>query len=142
MPRATRHRHAQADILQAAAGIFARHGYHGTSMRVLARATGRGLSSFYNYFPSKEAALVALQTGAVDTLNASASAAVSVAQSADAQLYAFILNHVRYMTTHFDVMRVLVHDAKELPARQRHRVRSLKEQVLSDRGDRGPAPAG
>jgi AcrR family transcriptional regulator len=128
VPRATRHQHARADILEAAARIFARHGYNGTSMRELARATGRGLSSFYNYFPSKDAALFALQLGAFDMLNASAAAAVATSRTPDAQLYAFILNHVRYLTSHFEVMRVLVHEAKELPTRQRRQVRMLKEQ--------------
>jgi AcrR family transcriptional regulator len=127
VPRATRHRQIQADILEAAAGIFARHGYRGTSMRDLARATGRGLSNFYNYFPSKEAALFALQSDALEMLNTSAVAAMSVSRSADAQFYAFILNHVRYITAHRDAMRVLVHESKELPVRQRRQVRSLKQ---------------
>ncbi len=122
---------AISSILAAAASILARHGYHGTSMRDLAKATGRGLSSLYTYFPSKEALLFALQTRAFDTLLDSADAAVASVRTPDQRLYAFVLNHVRYFTAHDDVMRVLMHEAKVLPARQRKQVRALKERYYS-----------
>lgn len=122
---------AISSILAAAAAILARHGYHGTSMRDLAKATGRGLSSLYTYFPSKEALLFALQTRAFETLMDSADAAVASVRTPDQRLYAFVLNHVRYFTAHDDVMRVLMHEAKVLPARQRKQVRALKERYYS-----------
>lgn len=130
------HRHEQREraissILAAAASILARHGYHGTSMRDLAKATGRGLSSLYTYFPSKEALLFALQTRAFETLLDSADAAVASVRTPDQRLYAFVLNHVRYFTAHDDVMRVLMQEAKVLPARQRKQVRALKERYYS-----------
>jgi AcrR family transcriptional regulator len=126
--RAEQREQSQADILAAAAAIIARHGYHGTSMRELARATRRGLSSFYTYFPSKEALLFALQIRAFVTLTESAEVALALTSDVpEGQLYAFILNHVRYFTTHTDVMRVLVQEAKKLPAAERRRVRALKE---------------
>ena len=131
MKRESRRAEAQADILAAAAAIIACHGYHGTSMRHLAKATGRGLSSFYTYFPSKDALLFALQTRAFMTLIEAAEAAEAITDQPDAQLYAFILNHVRYFHTHNAVMRVLVQEARVLPARQRHRVRTQKERYYA-----------
>lgn len=128
--RAAQREQATASILAAAASILARHGYHGTSMRDLAKATGRGLSSFYTYFPSKEALLFALQSRAFVTLLESATAAVDAVETPEQRLYAFVLNHVRYFTTHDDVMRVLVQEAKVLPVRQRRKIRSLKEQYF------------
>jgi AcrR family transcriptional regulator len=122
---------AISSILAAAASILARHGYHGTSMRDLAKATGRGLSSLYTYFPSKEALLFALQMRAFETLLDSADAAVASVRTSDQRLYAFVLNHVRYFTAHDDVMRVLMQEAKVLPARQRKQVRALKERYYS-----------
>ncbi|HEX7758763.1 MAG TPA: helix-turn-helix domain-containing protein [Caulobacteraceae bacterium] len=47
-------------ILEAALGLFARHGYAGTSMRRLARTVGLRESSLYNHFASKEAIYHAL----------------------------------------------------------------------------------
>ncbi len=131
MTRTRRREVAQSDILSAAATFIAHNGYHGTSMRDLAKATGRGLSSLYTYFPSKEALLFALQTRAFDTLLDSADAAVASVRTPDQRLYAFVLNHVRYFTAHDDVMRVLMHEAKVLPARQRKQVRALKERYYS-----------
>lgn len=131
MKRETRRADAQADILAAASAILARHGYHGASMRDLAKATGRGLSSFYTYFPSKPALLFALQTRAFVTLIDAAEAAAAAVDPPDRRLYAFILNHVRYFTEHNDVMRVLVQEARVLPARQRHRVRALKTEYYA-----------
>jgi AcrR family transcriptional regulator len=128
--RESRRAEAQADILAAAAPILARHGYHGTSMRDLAKATGRGLSSFYTYFPSKDALLVALQTRAFMALIDAAQAASAVTSGADRRLYGFILNHVQYFSTHAAVMRVLVQEARVLPPKDRRRVRAQKERYF------------
>lgn len=42
------------EILAAAAALFDRHGHHGTGMRTLARATGRGPANFDNCFTAKD----------------------------------------------------------------------------------------
>lgn len=115
------------EILAAAAHLLASHGYHGMSMRDLARATGMSLANLYNYFGSKEDLVFALQTRAFDTLIASAEQALEGVHGAEERLYAFILSHVRYITTHRDVTRVLVEEAGELPPKRRHAVRALKE---------------
>ncbi len=48
------------DILAAAAAVFARHGYRGTSLERVATALGVGKSSLYHYFPTKEALFASL----------------------------------------------------------------------------------
>jgi AcrR family transcriptional regulator len=115
------------DILAAAAHLLASRGYHGMSMRDLARATGMSLANLYNYFGSKEDLVFALQTRAFETLIASAEQALEGVEGAEERLYAFILSHVRYITTHRDVTRVLVEEAGELPPKRRRVVRALKE---------------
>lgn len=117
----------RAEILGAAAELIAQDGFHGMSMRALARATERGLASLYNYFDSKDDLLFALQAGAFQALLESARDAVAVAESPDARLYAFIANHVGYVAEHRDVMRVLIHEAATLPPRRRREVRALKD---------------
>jgi AcrR family transcriptional regulator len=129
--RKHRRARAQTDILSTAAGLIAANGYHGTSMRDLAEATGRGLSSLYTYFPSKEALLLAMQTRAFDSLMASAEGAVLAGQPAEQRLYGFMLNHIRYFLEHPDVMRVLVQEARVLPPRYRRRVRAQKERYYA-----------
>ena len=54
-------------ILLAAARFIAEHGYHGMSMRALAKATGKSLATSHNYIYSKEEILFALQREAFET---------------------------------------------------------------------------
>lgn len=129
-------------ILHAAAGAIAAHGFHGMSMRELARATGMSLSNLYNYFPSKEEILFALQREAFEVLVASAEEALrrmeldaeahpgSGGATPAARLYVLVSHHVRYVAENPEVMRVLVHEAATLPAPGRRAVRRLKERYF------------
>lgn len=125
-------------ILQGASRAMAAHGFHGMSMRELARAAGMSLSNLYNYFPSKEEILFALQKEAFEVLVTSAEEAVRRMDSEpgaggatpDARLYVLISHHVRYVAERPDVMRVLVHEAATLPAARRGAVRRLKERYF------------
>lgn len=49
-----------ASILDAAEFLFLRQGFHGTSMRQLARYAGLSPASIYNHFPSKDDLFVSL----------------------------------------------------------------------------------
>jgi len=117
-------------ILDAAAASIAAHGFHGMSMRELAAAAGKGLSSLYHYFPSKEEILFALQREAFETLIAATSEALAGVEGAPARLYAFISQHVSYFARHPELMRVLVHEAGSLPEEKRRILRRLKERYF------------
>jgi AcrR family transcriptional regulator len=125
--RLSRHEATRSEILDAAAAAIAEHGYHGMTMRGLARATGRGLASFYNYFSSKEDLLFSLQSEAFETMTDSAKAALKGIDEQVDRLYVFILNHLRFSAEHKSVLRVLVHEASALPVGRRKTVRLLKE---------------
>ena len=136
-------------ILLAAARFIAEQGYHGMSMRALAKATGRSLATAYNYFSSKEEILFALQKEAFETLIAATRQALSGVVPSDARLYILILHHVTYFSKNSDVMRVLVHEAGSLPPEKRLVIRRLKEQyfeigrrILHELLERGGTVAG
>lgn len=131
VPRARRQQQGRQDILTAAARLLATHGYHGMAMRDLSRATRMSLANLYNYFSSKEDLAFALQTRAFETLISSAEQALDGVDGPEERLYAFILSHVRYITTHRDITRVLVEEAGELPSRRRRAVRALKERYFA-----------
>jgi len=114
-------------ILCAAATAIAELGFYGMSMRELAKGAGMSLSNLYNYFPSKEEILFALQKEAFEALIASAEETLEIAEVPEDRLYVFISHHVGYVAENPDVMRVLVHEAASLPPEQRAVVRTLKE---------------
>jgi AcrR family transcriptional regulator len=127
---AERRARTRKEIVEAAARAIAERGYHGMSMRDLARATGRSLAGFYDYFASKEDVLFALQREALETLVASTQRALAGVHDGIARLFVFIHNHVRYSSEHPDVMRVLVHEAAALPLSRRRTIRTVKEQYF------------
>jgi AcrR family transcriptional regulator len=128
--RTQRRAETRKEIIEAAASAIAERGFHGMSMRDLARATDRSLAGFYNYFASKEEVLFALQKEAFEALLATTQRALAVATDPPERLYVFIHHHVRYFAEHSDVMRVLVHEAAALPAPRRRVVRELKERYF------------
>lgn len=125
--RRVRHEAQRLEILEAAAAAIAEHGFHGMTMRGLARATGKGLATFYNYFSSKEDVLFSLQTEAFETMTSSVKAGLENITEPSDRLHAFVLNHLRFLAERRSVMRVLVHEASALPAGKRKTVRLLKE---------------
>jgi AcrR family transcriptional regulator len=54
-PSTPKGKNTQAAILESANELFLRQGYHGTSMRQIARDAGIALGGIYNHFSSKEA---------------------------------------------------------------------------------------
>ncbi len=114
-------------ILATAAHFIAENGYHGMTMRALAKATGKSLATAYNYFSSKEEILFALQKEAFETLIGAAENALADVRPPNSRLYVFILNHLSYFALHADVMRVLIHEADSLPPARRRSIRKLKK---------------
>ncbi len=125
-----RQQELRAKILQAAAALIASEGYHGMTMRNLARAAGTSLANVYNYFAAKEDILFALQREAFETLIAAAGEALEGVGDAAGRLYGFIYHHVRYCADHPEVMHVLVHEAASLPPEERRIVRATKERYF------------
>jgi len=62
MPKLRDHavRQNQAAIEEVALRLFIRQGYHGTSIRDVAREAGISIGNIYNYYPTKEALYVSL----------------------------------------------------------------------------------
>lgn len=129
--RAALRERGRTEVLDRAAHAIARHGYHGMSMRDLAKTTGRGLASFYTLFRSKEDILFELQSRAFAELIQDAEASVTAAKAPVARLDAFVGAHVRFTVEQPDVMRVLVQEAAALPPARRAQVRALKERYFA-----------
>ena len=59
---------AASQILQVAAGLFARHGFHGVSIADLGAAVGVSGPALYRHFPGKEALLEEILVGISERL--------------------------------------------------------------------------
>ncbi len=121
----------RTEVLMLAATAIAEHGYHGMTMRHLAKATGRGLASFYHLFSSKDEILFELQQRAFQHLIESATVALRAPGNPVARLHRFISNHVHYFVEQPDVMRVLVQEAATLPPARRAIIRDLKQRYFA-----------
>lgn len=90
----------QAAIETAAVELFARLGYHATSMREIAAAAGVQAAAIYHWFPSKEALLVRLQDAFMERLSERVEAAVAVQDTPALRLAAFVYAHVVFHCEH------------------------------------------
>jgi AcrR family transcriptional regulator len=96
---ATHERATAADrILRAAMLLFRECGYHGSSMRTLARALRMEAASLYYHFRSKQEILFAILDRTLDDLLAGVGRAVASADGPEARLRAAVRFHVLFHT--------------------------------------------
>lgn len=121
------------DILSQCATLMARQGYHGTSMRDLARTTGRSLSGLYHYFANKEELLFLINQRGFSSLldNAERLRADYHEQlddpAASAQLLRALIDaHLDYFGSHLNEMRVLMFGTGPMSPAHSKIIRELK----------------
>ena len=130
--------HCPDDILSQCAALMARQGYHGTSMRDLARTTGRSLSGLYHHFASKEDLLYLINERGFSSLlgnseqlresyRAEAGRRPATAADAAALLRDLIAAHVDYFSHHRSEMRVMMLGTQPMSPAHGEVVRRLKQ---------------
>jgi AcrR family transcriptional regulator len=117
-------------LLAQAAHVFAQRGYHQTSMRDLAAASGMSLAGMYYYVRGKEALLQLIQERCFTSVLAGAQAAVGAARDPVEKLAAFIRHHVTFFARHVPEMKVLSHEANALSGEGRRRVNAIKRRYV------------
>lgn len=90
----------QEEIRRAAVGLFARLGYHATSMRAIAAAAGVRPAAIYHWYANKEAILVELQDDFMAQLEARVDAAVARQRRPALRLAAAVREHVVFHGRH------------------------------------------
>ena len=115
-------------LLAAAAKTFAEQGYHGTSMRDLARASGFSLAGIYHYVDRKQELLFQIQDRSFALVEEGAREAIAACPDPESRLRAFIRHHVVFFTSHMDEMKVLAHEEDELTGAMRAQVRRRKKE--------------
>src|SRR3954453_11027967 len=101
-PVVTRRREAttREAIDPAAVALFARLGYHATSMREIAKAAGVQPAAIYHWYPSKEAILIRLQDDFMAELTERVEAGIARHERPALQLAAAVWEHVVFHGLH------------------------------------------
>ncbi len=90
----------RAAIDRAATELFARRGYHATSMREIAAAAGVQPAAIYHWYPGKEAILIGLQDDFMERLTAGVVAARERQRRPALRLAAAVREHVVFHGLH------------------------------------------
>ncbi len=96
------------DILEAAARIFRRKGYHAASMQDIARAVHLQKASLYHHVSSKQEILVALLDQALDLLIDQMQSVLAMGASPEEKLRQAVLGYTKVLAEHRDLAAVLL----------------------------------
>ncbi|MEJ2871701.1 TetR/AcrR family transcriptional regulator, partial [Actinomycetospora sp. OC33-EN08] len=113
-------------ILVEAARLFARHGFHGTSIDGIGAAAGVSGPAIYRHFPSKEGLLAEMLVGISEHLLDGARAIVAAHPGAADRLGALIAFQVDFALHRPELITVQDRDLANLPDESRRRVRALQ----------------
>jgi AcrR family transcriptional regulator len=117
-------------LLAQAARVFAGRGYHSTSMRDLAAASGMSLAGIYYYVKGKEDLLFLIQERCFTRVLEGARMTLRRTRDPLERLQEFIRHHVSYFAAHMDEMKVLSHEANALTGEPRRRVNAIKRRYV------------
>lgn len=113
-------------ILDVAADLFARRGFHGVSVTDLGQACGISGPALYKHFASKEAILAQMLVSISEELLAVGLSRVTAAPGPTEALRRLVDWHVDFALSHQALIVVQDRDWQSLPAEARERVRALQ----------------
>ena len=125
-PSVAGNRRRLVEIIDAAAKVFARRGYHGASTQDIADVLGMRQASLYYYLESKEAALEAVIGTAVEDYASRALAIARESTNASDKVAALIRMHLAPMVERVEYSRVFLNERRFLAAPARKRVRAME----------------
>jgi AcrR family transcriptional regulator len=117
-------------ILDIAADLFARRGFHGVSVAELGAACGISGPALYKHFPSKDAVLAEMLVSISERLLAEGTSRVRTAPDARAAIEALVEWHIEFALMHRALIVVQDRDWSSLPETAREQVRSLQREYV------------
>jgi TetR/AcrR family transcriptional regulator, cholesterol catabolism regulator len=111
-----------AEIIDAAAQVFARRGYHGASTQDIADVLGVRQASLYYYFPSKEVALEMVCARGVEGFVENAIRVTEERGTAQQKLAGLIESHLKPILDRGDYVKVFLNERRYLPTESRRRI--------------------
>ncbi len=122
-------RRRAAEIIDAAAQVFARRGFHGASTQDIADVLGVRQASLYYYFPSKEDALEMVCARGVEGFVEAAISVTEARGSASDKLRGLIASHLSPLRDRGDYVKVFLNERRHLPAESRRRIGRLSRAI-------------
>ena len=120
------HKRRSAEMVAAAAKVFARRGYHGASTQDIADVLGIRQASLYYYFASKEAALEAVCIDGIGDYEIRARAILRSRQSATEKVARLMVQHLAPLQERLDYTLTFLRERRFLPAPARRRIRAIE----------------
>ena len=120
------------EILAAAAGLFARRGFHGVTIDDIGAAVGMSGPGLYRHFPGKEAVLAQMLVGISERLLAEGSRRVVAAPDAAAALDALLDWHAGFALSQPDLITVQNRELENVPDPARRQVRRLQRLYVEE----------
>jgi len=117
-------------IVETAAVLFARRGFHGVSVGDLGAACGVSGPALYKHFASKEAILADMLVSISEELLSVGRERVATAADGPAAVTALVEWHVDFALRHKALIIVQDRDWQSLPDRDREQVRTLQRQYV------------
>ena len=118
-------------ILRIASQVFAQHGFEGTSMRDISRASGVSLAGLYYYFESKQHLLYLIQSTTFTFVLESLRSRLHGVHEPAERLHLLVLNHIEYFLSHPNEMKVLSHEEDALGDPYSEKVQAIKRRYYA-----------
>jgi AcrR family transcriptional regulator len=120
----------RTQILDTAAELFAKHGYHGVSINDLGAACGISGPALYKHFRGKQAILAEMLLSISEVLLAEGRRRVRAARTDEEALRALVEWHVDFALDHAPVIVVQDRDWSALPVESREKVRETQRKYV------------
>jgi TetR/AcrR family transcriptional regulator, cholesterol catabolism regulator len=125
-PRLVRQDNRRGDLLDAAAKLFSERGFHGTSMRDIAKTVGMLSGSIYYHFESKDEMLLAVYEEGVRRVGTAVEEAVARESEPWARLEAACVAHLRGLIAYREYARVMIQTSPDEASSAHTRIRELR----------------
>ncbi len=122
----------RAEILRAAADLFAARGFHGVSIGDLGRAVGTSGPALYRHFPGKDSLLAAMLLEVSERLAAGGRERVVAAAGPQAALESLLRGHIAFALDEPALITVHDRELDNVAEPQRHHVRRLQRGYVEE----------
>ena len=126
LPVASTRKRRSAEVIAAAAKVFAQRGYHGATTQDIADVLGMRQASLYYYFDSKDAALEAVCANGVEDYAEHAQAVLRSPGRAADKVAKLVFQHLAPMKERLDFTLVFLGERRFLPSPARKRIRAIE----------------